>query len=181
MAGDARDGLIRVVHLERMSAVMMVAGALLSEAGLLALIGTARHRDMLVVGPIAIALASVVVLPMGLRIPARLRRKYADAAPLERVTETLERQDAVRRLSLRRMAVVVAVSACWLMLIGLASQQVMPPIMLITLAVSQWARSRATAGWERENGAVLWQGVPSFLGPKVRVFRVPYGSAEAVP
>jgi hypothetical protein len=56
----------------------------------------------------------------------------------------------------------------------------MPPIMMVTLALAQWARSRATAGWERVNGAVLWQGVPGLRGSRRRVFRVPSGAADPV-
>ncbi|MFJ5274638.1 hypothetical protein [Streptomyces sp. NPDC088358] len=43
-----------------------------------------------------------------------------------------------------------------------------------------WARSRATAGREHENGAVLWQGVPGLRGPTGPVFRVPSGAAGPV-
>ncbi|SFG68941.1 hypothetical protein [Streptomyces mirabilis] len=180
MAGDARDGLIRVVYLERISALMMAAGAVLSEAVLLALVGTAHRGETLMVGSTAIVFVSVVLLPMSLRLPARLRRIYDDAAPIESVAEPRDGQDAVRRLSLRRTAGFVGVMACWLLFIGLASHQVMPPIMLVTLALVQWARSRATAGWERANGAVLWQGVPGLRGPRGRVFRVPNVAAGPV-
>ncbi|WP_329535111.1 hypothetical protein OG568_40665 [Streptomyces sp. NBC_01450] len=180
MAGDARDGLIRVVYLERMSALMMAAGAVLSEAALLALVGTAHQREELIVGSVAIVFVSLVVLPMCLRLPARLRRTYEDAAPIESVAEPLDGQDAVRRLSLRRMAGFVGVLACWLLFIGVTSRQVMPPIMLVVMAVAQWARSRATAGWERANGAVLWQGVPGLRRARGRVFRVPSGAADPV-
>ncbi|MFG2362147.1 hypothetical protein ACGFY3_10895 [Streptomyces mirabilis] len=182
MAGDARDGLIRVVYLERISALMMVAGAVLSEAVLFALVGTAHDRATLMVGSTAIVFVSVLLLPMGLRLPARLRRTYDDAAPIESVAAPRDGQDAVRRLSLRRTAGFVGVMACWLIVIGLASHQVLPPIMLVTLALTQWARSRATAGWERANGAVLWQGVPGLRGPRARgrVFRVPSGAADPV-
>ncbi|MER5534210.1 hypothetical protein [Streptomyces mirabilis] len=180
MAGDARDGLIGVVYLERISALMMAAGAVLSEAVLLALVGTAHRRETLMVGSTAIVFVSVVLLPMCLRLPARLRRTYDDAAPIDSVAAPRDGQDAVRRLSLRRTAGFVGVMTCWLLVIGLASHQVLPPIMLVTLALSQWARSRATAGWERANGAVLWQGVPGLRGPRGRVFRVPYVAADPV-
>jgi hypothetical protein len=180
VAGDARDGLIRVVYLERMSALMMAVGAVLSEAALLALVGTAHQREELMVGSVAIVFVSLVVLPMSLRLPARLRRTYEDAAPIESVAEPLEGQDAVRRLSLRRMAGFVGVLACWLLFIGVTSRQVMPPIMLVVMAVAQWARSRATAGWERANGVVLWQGVPGLRRARGLVFRVPSGAADPV-
>ncbi|MFF2132952.1 hypothetical protein ACFVW1_48015 [Streptomyces olivochromogenes] len=180
MAGDARDGLIRVVYLERISALMMAAGAVLSEAVLLALADTAHQGETLMMGSTAIVFVSVVLLPMGLRLPARLRRTYDDATPIETVAAPRDGQDAVRRLSLRRMAGFVGALACWLIVIGLASHQVLPPIMLVTLALTQWARSRATAGWERANGAVLWQGVPGLRGPRGRVFRVPYVAADPV-
>jgi hypothetical protein len=180
VAGDARDGLIRVVYLERMSALMMAAGAVLSEGVLLALLGTAHHREMLRVGSVAIVFVSVVLLPMCLRLPARLRRTYDDAAPIESVAAPRDGQDAVRRLSLWRTAGFVGALACWLLFIGLTSHQVMPPIMLVTLALAQWARSRATASWERANGAVLWQGVPGLRGSGRRVFRVPSGAADPV-
>ncbi|MCX4432277.1 MULTISPECIES: hypothetical protein [Streptomyces] len=180
MAGDARDGLIRVVYLGRISALMMAAGAVLSEAALLALDGTAHHRETLMVGSTAIVFVSVVLLPMSLRLPARLRRTYDAAAPIESVVAPRDGQDAVRRLSLWRTAGFVGVMACWLLFIGLASDQVLPPIMLVALALSQWARSRATAGWERANGAVLWQGVPGLRGPRGCVFRVPYVAADPV-
>lgn len=180
MAGDARDGLIRVVYLERISALMMAAGAVLSEAVLLALVGTAHDRETLMVGATALVFVSVLLLPLGLRLPARLRRTYDDAALIESVAAPRDGQDAVRRLSLRRMAGFVGVMACWLLFIGLASHQVLPPVMLVTLALTQWARSRATAGWERENGAVLWQGVPGLRGPRGRVFRVPYVATDPV-
>jgi uncharacterized membrane protein len=174
MAGDARDGLIRVVYLERMSALMMAAGAVLSEGVLLALIGTAYRREMLMVGMLAVALVSLVLLPLCFRLQARLRRTYEHAAWMESVDELLEGRDTARRLSLRRLLGFVGALACWLLLIGLASRQVMPPVMLVPLAVAQWARSRATANWEYANGAALWQAVPGMLatrgGP---VFRVP--------
>ncbi|MFF0130300.1 hypothetical protein ACFYTG_32070 [Streptomyces mirabilis] len=180
MAGDARDGLIPVVYLERISALMMAAGAVLSEAVLLALVGTAHDRATLMMGSTAIVVVSVLLLPMGLRLPARLRRIYDDAAPIESVAAPRDGQDAVRRLLLRRTAGFGGVMTCWLVFIGLASHQVLPPIMLVTLALTQWARSRATAGWERANGAVLWQGVPGLWGPRGRVFRVPYVAADPV-
>jgi hypothetical protein len=180
VAGDARDGLIRVVYLERMSALMMAAGAVLSETVLLALVGTADHRETLMVGSVAIVFVSVVLLPMCLRLPARVRRAYDDAVSIESVAEPRVGQDAVRRLSLWRTAGFAGVLACWLLFIGLTSHQVMPPIMMVTLALAQWARSRATAGWERVNGAVLWQGVPGLRGSRRRVFRVPSGAADPV-
>ncbi|WP_371648558.1 hypothetical protein [Streptomyces mirabilis] len=181
MAGDARDGLIRVVYLERISALMMAAGAVLSEAVLLALVGTAHDRATLIMGSTAIAVVSVLLLlPMGLRLPARLRRTYDDAEPIESVAAPRDGQDAVRRLLLRRTAVFGGVMACWFVFIGPAAHQVLPPIMLVTLALTQWARSRATAGWERANGAVLWQGVPGLRGSRGRVFGVPYVAADPV-
>lgn len=115
MAGDARDGLIRVVYLGRISALMMAAGAVLSEAALLALDGTAHHRETLMVGSTAIVFVSVVLLPMSLRLPARLRRTYDAAAPIESVVAPRDGQDAVRRLSLWRTAGFVGVMACWLL------------------------------------------------------------------
>ncbi|MEU1601539.1 hypothetical protein ABZ468_55145, partial [Streptomyces sp. NPDC005708] len=62
---------------------------------------------------------------------------------------------------------------CWMVLIGVAFHEVMPPVMLIPAALAAWVRSRGTAGWERENGAALWQGVPGVLGARGPVFRVP--------
>ncbi|MER7692176.1 hypothetical protein [Streptomyces sp. NPDC097610] len=178
MAGDARDGLIRVVYVERISALMMAAGAVLSEAVLLAVVGTAQDRAPLMVGATAIVFVSVVLLPMCLRLPSRLRRTYDDAAPIESVAAPRDGQDAVRRLSLRRTAGFAGVMACWLLFIGLVSHQVLPPIMLVTFALAQWARSRATAGWERAHEAVLWQGVPGLRGLRGCVFRVPYVAAD---
>ncbi|MFG2475710.1 hypothetical protein [Streptomyces fagopyri] len=178
MAGDARDGLIRVVRLERMSALMMAAGAVLSEVALLALLGMADHRETLMVGSVAIAVVSVALLPLSIRLPGRLRRTYDTAVPVPNVTQPLAAQAAVRRLSLWRTAGFVGVTACWLLFIGTVSDQVMPPVMLFVLAVTQWGRSWATARWERENGAVLWQGVPGLLSPKAPVFRVPLGAAD---
>jgi hypothetical protein len=173
MAGDARDGLVEVVYLERMSALMMVAGAVLSEGVLMALIGTADRREMLLVGVPVVVLVSLVLLPLCLRLPVRLRRTYEHAAWREGVAELFAGQEAARRLSLRRMLGFVGVLACWLLLIGLASHQVMPPVMLVPLAVAQWARSRATAKWEYAHGAALWQGVPGIFGTRGPVFRVP--------
>ncbi|KUN42362.1 hypothetical protein AQJ27_37690 [Streptomyces olivochromogenes] len=169
-----------MVYLERSSALMMAAGAVPSEAALLALDDTAHRLETLMMGSTAIVFVAVVLLPMSLRLPARLRRTYDDATPIESVAAPRDGQDAVRRLSLRRTAGFAGVLACWLIVIGLASHQVLPPIMLVTLALTQWARSRATAGWERANGAVLWQGAPGLWGRRGRVFRVPSGAADLV-
>lgn len=175
MTGDARDGLIRVVRLARMSALMTAAGAVLTEVALLALIDTAQRFETLMVGSVAVAAVSVVLLPLSIRLPGRLRRTYDTAMPVPSVNRPLAAQAAVRRLSLWRTAGFVGVMACWLLFIGVVSDQVMPPAMLCVLAVTQWGRSRATARWERENAAVLWQGVPGLLSPKAPVFRVPSG------
>ncbi|WP_369246670.1 hypothetical protein [Streptomyces sp. R41] len=113
------------------------------------------------------------LLPLCFRLPARLRRTYERAAWTERVGELLEGQDGARRLSLRRVQGFVGSMACWLLLIGLATHQVMPPVMLVPPAVVQWARSRATANWERVNAAALWQAVPGMFGTRGPVFRVP--------
>jgi hypothetical protein len=82
-------------------------------------------------------------------------------------------QDGARRFSLRRTAGFVGAVACWMMLIGLAFHEVMPPLILAPAALTQWARSRATGDWERANGAALWQGVPGLLGARGPVFRAP--------
>jgi hypothetical protein len=173
MAVDGRDGLIRVVPFERMSALMMAAGAVLSEGMLLALIGTASRLETLLVGTVVVILVSLAMLPLSFRLPARRRHKYEHAARIDSVADLLEGQDAARRLSLWRAAGVVGVSACWMMFLGLTFHEVMPPVMLIPLAVVLWARSRATAHWEQVNGAALWQGVPGLLGTRGPVFRVP--------
>ncbi|MER5918365.1 hypothetical protein ABT124_51200 [Streptomyces sp. NPDC001982] len=172
MAGDARDGLIRVVPFERMSALMMAAGAVLSEGVLLALIATAYRLETLLVGTVVVILVSLAMLPLSFRLPARRRHKYEHAVRIDSVAELLEGQDAARRLSLWRTAGVVGVSACWMMLLGLTFHELMPPVMLVSLAVVLWARSRATAHWEQANGATLWQGVPGLLGTRGPVFRV---------
>ncbi|GGN86528.1 hypothetical protein GCM10011579_078420 [Streptomyces albiflavescens] len=173
MAGAARDGLIRVVPFERMSALMMAAGAVLSEGVLLALIATANRLETLLVGTVVVILMSLAMLPLSFRLPARRRHQYEHAVRIDSVAVPLEGQDASRRQSLWRTAVAVGVLACWMMLLGLTFHEVMPPVMLVPLAVLLWARSRATAHWERVNGAALWQGVPGLLGSRGPVFRVP--------
>ncbi|QFZ77753.1 hypothetical protein GFH48_34600 [Streptomyces fagopyri] len=178
MTGDARDKLIRVVRLGRMSALMMAAGTVLSEVALLALVDTAQRFETLMVGSVAVAVVSVVLLPLSIRLPGRLRRTYDTAVPVPSVDQPLAAQAAVRRLSLWRTAGFVGVTGCWLVFIGVVSDQVLPPVMLCVLAVTQWGRSRATARWERENGAVLWQGVPGLLRPGAPVFRVPLDAPD---
>ncbi|MGV9344466.1 hypothetical protein ACWDSD_06575 [Streptomyces spiralis] len=174
MTEDARPGLIRVVYFQQTSALMMGAGAVLSEVLLLVLIGTAHRLEALLVGAVAVALVSLVLLPLRLRLPARLRRTFEHAVRIDSAGERPNTdQDAAQRLSLRRTAGFVGVVVCWMMLIGLASHQLMPPLMLVPVAVVQWAQSRATAKWERANGTDLWQTVPGRLGARGPVFRVP--------
>ncbi|MGW7383575.1 hypothetical protein [Streptomyces sp. NPDC054794] len=174
MTEDARPGLVRVVYFQQTSALMMSAGAVLSEGLLLVLIGTAHRLETLLVGAVAVALASLVLLPLRFRLPARLRRKYEHAARIHSAEEQPHTgQDAAKRLSLRRTAGFVGGAVCWMMLIGLASHELMPPLMLVPVAVAQWAQSRATAKWERENEADLWQTIPGLLGARGPVFRVP--------
>ncbi|MGW9032347.1 hypothetical protein ACWGQ5_51910 [Streptomyces sp. NPDC055722] len=173
MTEDARPGLIRVVDWERTSALMIGAGVVLSEGLLLLLIGTVYRLETLLMGTVAFALVSLALLPLVFRLPARLRRKYEQAAQIDGVNETRVGQDVARRISLRRSAAIAGVSACWMVLLGLAAHDVMPPFGLIGVAPAQWARSRTTADWERVNGAVLWQGVPGLLGARGPVFRVP--------
>ncbi|MFI1165089.1 hypothetical protein ACH4UM_16105 [Streptomyces sp. NPDC020801] len=173
MTEDARPGLMRVVHFEQASALMMGAGAVLSEGLLLALIGTAYRLGTLLVGTVAVTLVCLALLPLGFRLPARLRRRYEHAAQMDGLDAPHAGQDAAWRQSLRRTAGLVGVAACWMMLIGLMFHEVMPPVMLVPGAMTQWARSRATADWEQANGAALWQGVPGLLGTRGPVFRVP--------
>lgn len=175
MTGDTGPGLIRVVYFEQTSALMMGAGAVLSEGLLLVLIGTTHRLETLLVGTVAVTLGCLGLLPLGFRLPARLRRKYEQAAQIDSVDEPHAGQDAARRLSLRRTAGFVGAGGCWMVLIGVTFHQVMPPVMLIPAALAAWVRSRATADWERENGAALWQGVPGVLGARGPVFRVPSG------
>ncbi|TLS46280.1 hypothetical protein FE633_10075 [Streptomyces montanus] len=173
MAEDSGPGLIRVVYFERISALMMVAGVVLSEGALLLLTGTAPLRETLMVVTAAITLVSLLLLPLWFRLPARVRREYEDAVQIAHIVEPYEGEDAARRLSLRRAAVLVGVPACWMVLIGLTFHELMPPVMLVPVAVAQWARSRATAGWERANGAALWLGVPRPLRRRGPVLRSP--------
>ncbi|MEU5532471.1 hypothetical protein [Streptomyces sp. NPDC020362] len=173
MTEDARPGLIRVVSFEQTSALMMGAGALLSEGVLLALIGTAYRLETLLVGMVAVTLVCLALLPLGSRLPARLRRRYEHAAQMDGLDEPHAGQDAARRLSLRRTVGLVSATACWMTLIGLMFQEVMPPVMLVPMALTHWARSRATARWEQANGATLWQGVPGLLGTRGPIFREP--------
>ncbi|MEW2509037.1 hypothetical protein [Streptomyces sp. NPDC046870] len=174
MTEDAGPGLIRVVYFQQTCAWMMGGGAVLSEALLLVLIGTAHRLETLLVGAVAVALVSAVLLPLRLRLRARLRRTYEHAVRIDSAEEPPHTgQDAAQRLSLRRTAGFVGGAVCWMMLIGLASHQLMPPLMLVPVAVAQWAQSRATARWERVNGADLWQTVPGLLGARGPVFRVP--------
>ncbi len=173
MTEDARPRLIRVVYFQQTSALMMGAGVVLSEVLLLVLMGTAFHLETLLVGAVAVTLVSLVLLPMRLRLPARLRRRYEHAAQIDSGDELRVGQDGARRLSLRRTAGFVGAAACWMMLIGLTLHEVMPPLMLVPVAVAQWAQSRATADWERANRADLWQRVPGLLGARGPVFRVP--------
>ncbi|MFR0363361.1 hypothetical protein [Streptomyces sp. MCC20] len=174
MTEDARPGLIRVVYFQQTSALMMGAGVVLSEGLLLVLIGTAHRLQVLLVGAAAVALVSLVLLPLRFRLPARLRRSYEHAAWIDSVEERPHTgQDTAQRLSLRRTVGFAGGTVCWMMLIGLTSHQLMPPLMLIPVAVAQWAQSRATAAWERANGADLWRTVPGLLGARGPVFRVP--------
>jgi hypothetical protein len=173
MTEDDRPGLIRVVYLEQTSALMMGAGAVLSEGLLLALIGTAYRLETLLVGTVAVTLVCLALLPFGFRLPARLRRRYEHAAQIDCLDAPHVGQDAARRQSLRRTTGLVSAAACWMMLIGLMFHELMPPVMLVPLAMTQWVRSRATAGWEQANGVALWQGVPGLLGTRGPVFRVP--------
>lgn len=174
MTADAGPGLIRVVHFQQTCALMMVGGAVLSEGLLLVLIGTAHRLETLLVGAVAVALVSLVLLPLRFRLRARLRRTYEHAVRIDSAEEQPHTgQNAAQRLSLRRTAGFVGGAVCWMMLIGLASHQLMPPLLLVPVAVAQWAQSRATAKWERVNGADLWQTVPGLLGARGPVFRVP--------
>ncbi|MEU7422437.1 hypothetical protein [Streptomyces sp. NPDC040750] len=174
MTEDARPGLIRVVYFQQTCALMMGGGAVLSEGLLLVLIGTAHRLETLLVGAIAVALVSLVLLPLRFRLRAGLRRTYEHAVLIPSAEEQPHTgQDAVQRLSLRRTAGFVGGAVCWMMLIGLASHQLMLPLLLVPVAVAQWAQSRATAKWERVNGADLWQTVPGLLGPRGPMFRVP--------
>ncbi|MES4890248.1 hypothetical protein [Streptomyces sp. NPDC096012] len=174
MTEDARPGLIRVAYFQRACALMMGGGTVLSEGLLLVLIGTARRLETLLVGAVAVALVSLVLLPLRFRLRARLRRTYEHAVRIDGAEEQAHTgQNAAQRLSLRRTAGFVGGAVCWMTLIGLASHQLMPPLMLVPVAVAQWAQSRATARWERVNGADLWQTVPGLLGARGPVFRVP--------
>ncbi|MPY31293.1 hypothetical protein FNH09_08265 [Streptomyces adustus] len=174
MTEDARPGLIRVVYFQQTCASMMAGGAVLSEGLLLVLIGAAHRLETLLVGAVAVALVSLLLLPLRFRLPARLRRTYEHAVRIDSAEEQPHTgQDAAQRLSLRRTAGFVGGVVCWMMLIGLATHQLMPPLMLVPMAVVQWAQSRATAKWERVNGADLWQTVPGLLGTRGPVFRVP--------
>ncbi|MFJ5213321.1 hypothetical protein ACIP98_01235 [Streptomyces sp. NPDC088354] len=173
MNEDVRPGLVRVVDWERTSALMMGAAVVLSEGLLLILIGTAYPLETLLVGTVAFALVFLALLPLVFRLPARLRRKYEQAAQFDGLNESRVVQAAARRISLRRAAAIAGVSACWMMLLGLVGHDPMPPFVLIAVALPQWARSRTTAEWERVNRAVLWQGVPGILGARGPVFRVP--------
>lgn len=172
MAEDAGPGMIRVVYFERTSALMMGAGAVLSEGLLLLLIGTTHRLETLLVGTVAVTVVCLALLPLGFRLPARLRRKYEQAAQIDGVDEPRAGQDAARRLSLRRTAGFVGAGSCWMMLLGVTFHEVMPPVMLIPAALAAWLRSRATADWEQKNGAALWQGVPGVLGARGPVFRM---------
>lgn len=174
MTEDARPGLIRVVYFQQTCASMMGGGAVLSEGLLLVLIGAAHRLETFLVGAVAVALVSLVLLPLRFRLPARLRRTYEHAVRIDGAEEQPHTgQNAAQRLSLRRTAGFVGGVVCWMMLIGLATHQLMPPLMLVPMAVAQWAQSRATAKWERANGADLWQTVPGLLGARGPVFRVP--------
>ncbi|MFG2944186.1 hypothetical protein [Streptomyces adustus] len=174
MSEDAGPGLIRVVYFQRTCASMLGGGALLSEGLLLVLIGAAHRLETLLVAAVAMALASLVLLPLRFRLPARLRRTYEHAVRIDSAEEQPHTgQDAAQRLSLRRTAGSVGGLACWMLLIGLAAHQLMPPLILVPMAVAQWAQSRATAKWERANGADLWQPVPGLLGARGPLFRVP--------
>ncbi|WP_336116265.1 hypothetical protein [Streptomyces sp. PTD9-10] len=174
MTEDARPGLIRVVYFQRTCSLMMGASAVLSEGLLLLLIGTAHRLETLLVGAVAVALVCLALLPLRLRLPARLRRTYEHAARIDSAEEQPRTgQDAAQRLSLRRTAGLVGGAVGWMMLVGLVSHQLMPPLMLVPVAVAQWAQSRATAEWERANAADLWQTVPGLLGARGPVFRVP--------
>ncbi|MET7379865.1 hypothetical protein ABZT08_13720 [Streptomyces sp. NPDC005526] len=172
MTEDAGPGLIRVVYFEQTSALMMGVGVLLSEGLLLALLGTPDRLEVLLVGTVAVTLVSLALVPFGFRLPARRRRKYEQAAQIDTVGEPCAGPNAARRLSLRRTAGFVGAGVCWMVFIALASRDLMPPVMLVPATVTQWTRSRATARWERENGAALWQGVPGILGARGPVYRV---------
>ncbi|MET7377977.1 hypothetical protein ABZT08_03985 [Streptomyces sp. NPDC005526] len=160
------------MYFEQTSALMTGAGVLLSEGLLVALIGTPERLEILLVGTVAVALVSLALVPFGFRLPARLRRKYEQAVQIDALGHPCAGRDAARGLSLRRTAGFVGAGVCWMVLVALASRELMPPVMLVPVAVTQWARSRATARWERENGAALWQGVPGVLGARGSVYRV---------
>ncbi|MFJ9868881.1 hypothetical protein [Streptomyces sp. NPDC101165] len=172
MTGNAGPGLIRVVHFERTSALLMGVGAVLSEGVLLALIGAPHRLEALLVGTAAVTLVSLALLPFGFRLPARLRRKYEQAARIDTVGDPCAGQDAARRLSLRRTAGFVGAGVCWMVFIALTFRELMPPVMLVPVTITQWARSRATVQWERENGVALWRGIPGVLGTRDPVYRV---------
>jgi hypothetical protein len=173
MTGGAGPGLVRVVYFEQTFALMMGVGAVLSEGLLLAVIGTAHRLETLLVGTVAVTLVCLVLLLFGFRLPARLRRRYEHAAQMDSLDAPHADEDSARRQFLRRAAGFVGAAACWMMVIGLMFHEVMPPVMLVPVAMSHWARSRATADWEQANGAALWQGVPGLLGNRGPVFRVP--------
>ncbi|WP_339130560.1 hypothetical protein WJM95_16925 [Streptomyces sp. f51] len=171
MTADAGAGLIRVARFGRTVALTTAAGAVVSEGLLLALIATPRRLESLLVGAVVVTVMSVVWLPFAFLLPAGFRRRYEQAVWIDTVGEPGAGRDEAGRLSLRRTAGFVAVVVCWMVLIGLASHQLMPPFMLIPVAVTQWARSRATARWERENGTAVWQRVPGVLGARGPLYR----------
>lgn len=173
MTGKTGPGLIRVVRVEQRSALLMGVGAVLSEGLLLVLIGTADRLDTLLAGTVGVALVCLALLPLGFRLPARLRRRYERAVQIDGVDETPAGQDAAWRLSMCRTAGLAGATACCMTLIALAFHELMPPVMLVPAALAQWTRSRATAHWERAHGTALWQGVPGVLGGRGPVYRVP--------
>lgn len=173
MTADAGPGLIRVVWFGRASALLTGIGAVLSEGLLPAFVRTSHRPESLLMATVAFTLTSLTLLPLGFRLPARLRRHYEQAARIGAVDASRDAQDAARRRSLRRTAGFVGVLACWMMLMAIASHELMPPVLLVPVAVGQWGRSRATAAWERRNGVVLWQAAPGFLGVRGPVYRVP--------
>ncbi|MGW7008088.1 hypothetical protein ACWGCW_36180 [Streptomyces sp. NPDC054933] len=178
MAAVDHTELVRVGHFQRIFAMMTAAGAVLSEGLLLALIGTSYRLESLAVGTVAIALVSLALIPLSFRLPARLRCDYAQAAQIENVGQVHSEQPSASRSVLWRTARLAGVTVGCMLLMGLASHQVMLPVLLLPVVVSGWLRSKATARWEQENGATLWQRAPRCAEYRVPVFRAASDSVE---
>ncbi|MFC9928793.1 hypothetical protein [Streptomyces sp. NPDC127190] len=178
MVGMEGSGLVRVTEFQRAVATTTAVAGVVSVGLLCALVGTSQQDAALAAGAVAVTLVTLVLVPLSLRLPARLRRQYAEAAPVEHAGQARGGQQSAARPALRSAVWIAVLIGGWMTAIGLTSHQVTVPVVLLPVAVSGWLRARATARWEQENAAALWQRAPRWGGFRVSFYRGALGSAQ---